>query len=460
MFRRRSRSSSRPSLPGIPALPGIPPIPGIPGIPGRSGRSTPPRTPPSSEIHNYRMNRGDSVAMGIINSVVPFLPVFIVRLGGSPFEVSLLTAIPAVSGFLLAIPVGQFLQGKPRIVPWYSGSRMVAHLSYAVAAVVVLLAPPTVVVPALLVVWALAAIPSTVGMVAFPIVMDGAAGPRGRFELMSRRWAIMGLTAAVTVALIGQMLDRLPFPANYQLIFVGFTLAGLVSYHYSRRYQVPEVAPGPQDATRNRFGRFRENVLIVRQHPAFLRYSLRQLVYVVGVRFAVPLIPLYYVREVGATDAWIGIIATGQSLALLVGYQLWRRVSVLRGGALVLLVTLFANALYPAVLSGVHELALVAGLTALAAVFAAGVDLALFDELMKRIPRAYGVTFASIDTALVNGASIIAPLLGATLAVAFGIEVALQVATAIGLVGVILFALDVRGDRMPGPADAAASAQL
>ena len=164
MFRRRNRSPNRPSLPGIPGLPGMPALPGIPGLAGLPGRRrTSSRTPPSAEIHNYRMNRGDSVAMGIINSVVPFLPVFIVRLGGSEFEVSLLTAIPAVSGFLLAIPVGQFLQGRQRIVPWYSGSRMVAHLSYAVAAVVVLLAPANAVVPALLVVWALAAIPSTVG---------------------------------------------------------------------------------------------------------------------------------------------------------------------------------------------------------------------------------------------------------------------------------------------------------
>ena len=189
------------------------------------------------------MMRGDSIAMGVITSVTPFLPVFIVRLGGSAFEVSLLTAIPAVGGFLLAIPVGQFLQGKRRIVPWYSGSRMIAHLSYAVAAVVVLLAPRPVVVPALLVVWAIAAIPSTIGMVAFPIVMDGAAGPRGRYEMMGRRWAIMGATTAITVALVGLILDRLPFPGNYQIAFVGFSIAGLVSYHYSQPVPCPRRAP-------------------------------------------------------------------------------------------------------------------------------------------------------------------------------------------------------------------------
>jgi hypothetical protein len=221
---------------------------------------------------------------------------------------------------------------------------------------------------------------------------------------------------------------------------------------------VPEHPPRPHEPAVRRLDRIRQMVRTVRSEPAFLRYSARQLVYVVGTRFALPLIPLYYVREVGAPDSWIGIIATGQALALLVGYQLWRKVSVARGGILVLLVTLFVNALYPAALSLVDELIVVAGVTAIAAVFSAGVDLALFDELMKRIPRPYGVTFTSIDTALVNAASILAPVLGAATAVALGVAVALQLASLIGLLGVILFAIDSRAKRTAETDPAAASA--
>ena len=137
--RARARLSRIPGLPDVPSIPAMPSMPGLPSLPGR--RSSSPRLPLSTDMHNHRMMRGDSIAMGVISSVTPFLAVFIVRLGGSAFDVSLLTAIPAIGGFLLAIPVGQFLQGKARIVPWYSGSRMVAHLSYAVAALVVLIAP-------------------------------------------------------------------------------------------------------------------------------------------------------------------------------------------------------------------------------------------------------------------------------------------------------------------------------
>ena len=98
---------------------------------------------------------------------------------------------------------------------------------------------------------------------------------------------------------------------------------------------------------------------------------------------------------------------------------------------------------------------MVAALEAVAAVFSAGVDLSLFDELMRRIPRAYGVTFASVDTALVNAASVVAPLVGAAFAVAIGIDLALQVASVIGLVAVVLFALDVREGGKANPASSA-----
>ena len=41
---------------------------------------------------------------------------------------------------------------------------------------VAVLTVPDLAVPAVLAVWALAAVPSTIGIVAFPVVMDGAAG--------------------------------------------------------------------------------------------------------------------------------------------------------------------------------------------------------------------------------------------------------------------------------------------
>lgn len=152
--------------------------------------------------------------MGVVNTASTYLPVLVARLGGSAFSIGLLTAIPAVAGFTLALPMGRYLQRKPNVVLWYSRARYIANISYALIAFVVVIAPRPLVVPLMIPIWAVAAIPSTMGAVLFPIVIDGAAGPHGRMELMSRRWSYMGLTTAIAVSVVGQFLDRFPFPIN------------------------------------------------------------------------------------------------------------------------------------------------------------------------------------------------------------------------------------------------------
>lgn len=403
-------------------------------------RLRPGRPSTSDALHNARAMRWDSVAMGVVACASIYLPVLVARLGGSAIEIGLLTAIPAVAGFTLAIPIGQYLQRKAHVVRWYSTGRFIASLFYALIAVVVVLAPRNVAVPLMLVIWAIAAVPSTLGTVLFPIVMDGATGPHGRLELMSLRWSLMGLTMAITVSVIGQFLDRIPFPLNYAIVFVGFTGAGAASYYFSRQFRIPRVDPPPRPERRGSLvERIRAGVGLVRSQPAFMHYSVRQLVYVSGSRLVLPLLPLYYVTVVDAPDAWIGIIATGQSIALLAGYQFWRRQSRIRGTRILLLVVLLVSSLYPAALSLTGELVVVAALATVASFFQAGVDLILFDELMRTVPRQYGVTFVSIDTTLVNMATIVAPLIGATMAGLFGIELALRFGAFVSLCGLLLF---------------------
>jgi MFS family permease len=428
-------------------------LPHPPTIPLR--RLRPGRPSGSDTIHNAWIMRWDSVAMGVVNAASPFLPVLVARLGGTAFTISLLTSIPAVAGFTLAIPIGQFLQRRGHAVRWYSTARLISNMSYALIGLTVALAPRGAVIPLIVAIWAIAAIPSTMGAVLFPIVMDGAAGPHGRLELMSRRWSWMGLTMAITVSIVGIFLERVPFPVNYAIAFMSFSLGGVASYLFSRQFRIPRVDPPPRAVARPSVReRFRNGRTLIRSQPAFLHYSVRQLVYVSGTRLALPLIPLYFVTVVKAPDAWIGIIATGQSLALLSGYQFWKRQSRIRGTRILLLIALLITSLYPAALSLTNQMAVVAILATIASFFSAGVDLILFDELMRTVPRQYGVTFASIDTTLVNMATIVMPLVGAAISGLLGIETALRFSAFLSLCGLVLF---VQAARRRGSAPRADS---
>jgi len=425
----------------------------LPHSPIPLSRLRPGRPSGSDTIHNAWIMRWDSVAMGVVNAASPFLPVLVARLGGTAFTISLLTSIPAVAGFTLAIPIGQFLQRRGQAVKWYSTARLISNMSYALIGLTVALAPHEIVIPTIVAIWAIASIPSTMGAVLFPIVMDGAAGPHGRLELMSRRWSWMGLTMAITVSIVGIFLERVPAPINYAIAFMSFSVGGVASYYFSRQFRIPRVEPPPRVLENPSWReRFRSGRALMRSQPAFLHYSLRQLVYVSGTRLALPLIPLYFVTVVNAPNSWIGIIATGQSLALLGGYQFWKRQSRIRGTRILLLIVMLVSALYPAALSLTDGLVIVAVLATVASFFSAGVDLILFDELMSTVPRQYGVTFASIDTTLVNMMTIVMPLVGAAISGLFGIETALRVSAFLSLCGVLLFVQSARRRGRAAPA--------
>ena len=425
-----------------PATPAAEPVPGHPAH----------WLPASVVARNVRLVQRDSVAVGIVNASTPFLPVLLLRLGGTTLQVSLLTAFPAVAGFLFAIPVGRFLQRRPNVVPWYSGARLVAQLAFGAMALAMLVLPqgkgwapgaaPAAI--AVLAIWALQTAPNTMVNVAFPVVIDGASGPSRRLDLISRRWSIMGLTTAITVAVAGQVLGVLPFPRNYALVFGAFAVAALASWWNSHRIRLPDQEPLPQRPSGRRL-RLAEFAGVLRARPSFLAFEVRSFVYTAGAYMAMPLIPLYYVREVHASDAWIGVIGAVAAGTQLIGYWGWRRVSMRRGTRPVLLATLVGTALGPAALTLLGALPLVAVLAGITSVFAAGASLVLFEELMRRVPRGSAVTFTAVDQSVQNLAATVAPLAGGVLATAVGIRPALVVAAALGVLAFAMFGVEGRG---------------
>ncbi len=396
----------------------------------------------SVQAANWRRVQVDSVFIGIVTAAGTFLPVFLLRLGASGSDLGLLTSLPALTAFVLAIPLGRWLQGRRNIVPWYSLMRLAAWSSYALMAVVAAILPREQAIPVMLAVWALASLPSTAGLVAFPMVMDGAAGPGGRFDLLGRRWAIAGLSTAISVAIGGQFLNALPFPGNFEVLLVIVSLAGIGSYLQTSRIVIADQAPAPGAEGAPAGRRLRERWRLVVANRAFTGYELRAFVYTASLGLAMPILPLFYVLDVAATDAWIGIIGAAISAGGVLGYLGARQLARRGSGELALLPSLFAVAAAPAVLAFVDWLPVVAAISFVIGVASAGAQLALFDAFMHRIPPEHGVTFSSVDQSLQNFALVVAPSAGGILAVAVGAREALLVVAAVGFVALALFALE------------------
>lgn len=408
---------------------------------------------------NKRYVQIDAIGVGTAGAAAPFLPVFLTRLGATPVQVGLLTSMPGFTGLILALWVGRFLQRQRNVVPWFSLSRLLVISAYALTGIVPFFIPDNLLILVVLFIWAAATLPQTMVAVGFSVVMNAVSGPEGRYELMSRRWSILGITTAITVAIAGQVLDRIGFHLNYQLVFLGLSLGGLISYYFSSRIQIPDAEPVQASSKGSIKSSLREYYHLINNEPAFVSFTLKRFVYLFGITLATPLFPLYFVRQLNASDAWIGLLYTAQTAVLVVGYFFWPRQSRQRGSRFVLLITTLSVALYPGLVALTNNQTLILIYASIAGIFQAGIDLVFFDELMKTIPPRYSPTFVSLAQSVQYLAFILAPLVGTYLSQHIGISGALLFSAGVRLVGFVLFYRKDRQKESLNPPSASESLQ-
>jgi MFS family permease len=398
-----------------------------------------------TQKRNFRYVQIDAIGVSIATVAAPFLPVFLTRLGASNFQVGLLSSMPGVTGLVLALLAGRFLQTRRNIVPWYSLSRLMVIACYALTGLLTLFLPQHYVIASTLAIWAFATLPSTALAVAFAVVMNGVAGPEGRYALLSRRWAIFGLTNVIGTFLVTRVIDRIAFPLNYALMFLGLSLGGLLSFYFSRRISLPDQVPPAPTRSKSPRESLRNYLALLRSAPAFVSFSSKRFVYFSAVALSAPIMPLFLVRQVGASDSQIGSINMTFTLVMLGGYFLWPWMSRKRGGRFVLLATSLGMAFYPALTALFPNVNAILIFAAVTGIFQSGLDLVFFDELMKTVPPEYSATFVALAQSMQYLSTIVAPLIGTALADVIGLGGALLVSAGLRLLGFLLF---LRPDRV------------
>lgn len=393
---------------------------------------------------NFRNVQIDAVGVGLANAASPFLPVFLTHLNATTFQVGLLSSMPAMTGMILAIPLGRFLQRQTNIVKWFSLARVLVIGSYALTGIISFLIPQQLLVNSILMIWAIATVPQTIVSITFSVVMNAVAGPDRRFDLMSRRWSTMGVTTSLCVLAIGQLLDRIIFPLNYQLMFIGMTLGALVSYYYSSHIVLEPTTPPPLEADKGFKNQVTQIKTLVLSEKPFTSFMAKRLIFMAGVNLSIPLIPLYLVRVAHASDGWISLINMSQSAILIVAYFYWTRHSRKFGSRSVLIWTTLGLSFYPALVASTvvpWQIAIFAGI---GGIFSGGLDLVFFDELMKTVPIEYSALFVSVAQMMQYMAAIFAPMLGSFVADTFSLRAGLILATVIRFSGFLAFWLGSR----------------
>lgn len=387
-----------------------------------------------------------------------FISVFLVRLGASPLILGLLTALPALVTIVLSVPLMPLIERRRDLVRVVTATRIGSRACFLLIA----LAPfaladdrrallPTAVVA----LWGLSAVCSSATTPAFTAVLAEVVPPRERPRVNGGRWAAYSLVTALSVAVVGRVLDLLPFPGNFQLVFAVSFLAGFISLAAFDRIRLPERPAGPAPAARggNPLRYFADLGRVSLRQPAFAAFLLTTFVYRLGLHLPIALYPLYWVREVGASNSWIGYTTTAIYGTLVVAYFLWGRAAPRLGSRRILLIASVGLAFYPLLTPLVREPLWLIPVAMVNGIFTAGIDISFFEGLLEASPPEHRASFAAVNASVANLAIFVGPLVGTALAGWLGLRPVFVIAGLACLLGAALFyRLAIGHGHAPRPA--------
>ncbi|MCX6027984.1 MAG: MFS transporter [Chloroflexi bacterium] len=379
---------------------------------------------------NYRYLLLSGVWFGPVDGgIFNYLPVFLARLGATPSIVSLLTSGQSLLGIFAFIPGGAYTERHRDLMKLFVRAGLVTRLIYLLIALSPLLLDRTAIPLVAVLLWTLVALPNAIHIPAWAAIMQKAVPPGQRARLNGTRWALMSLASGTCLALFGLLLDRIPFPIGYQVVFgIGF-VAGVVNILYFGKVRTPpfdfQSAQGEGNASLA--ARLRTFVRPFAESRPFVRFSIANLAYRLALALPAGLFSVFWVRELHATDTWIGLRGTAGYAALVVGYWLWGRVTNRIGHRNLLLLCGAGLALYPALTALAPTPAWLLPAAVIWGLTAAGVDIGLFDMLLAACPEGKMPSFAAAANVITSIASSVGPLLGAALAQGIGTRSALLV---------------------------------
>jgi len=367
-----------------------------------------------------------------------FAAAFLIRIGGSNLMVSLLTSAAALVNALTAIPFAIFMERKARRWPWVVGSLVAFRLGHMGLIFIPFL--PAYRPEAMVLLLLLVNVPVALFNAGWLPMFADVVPIERRARLFSARNLTLGVTMMVTTFLAGRWLDAAPFPLNYQLMF-GFALAmSMVSTLYIARLSIPD-SPVPARESRPRPSLADFRALAAQQRP-FVNITVNTLVFNIAFWMAQPLQPIYFVRELGASDGWMGIWLALINGGALIGNLVWPRLMERRGFGWVLVRAAALSAVYYLLIGAVPNLTLILVFAVMFGAISPGVDVSHFNILLEVCPPERRALYLGIFTTIMNMGFFLATLACAPLIDLIGARTLVLILAGLRLGGALLFLLN------------------
>lgn len=391
--------------------------------------------------YNERILYAEVAFQAVIEAgAMSFLGVFLVRLGAANWQVGLLDALPALVMTVASLPMAAFVERQRSLVAVTNWARFIFRAVIGSFALLPFL-PPTLATYLMLVARGLISVPSAAGNVAFVTLLGQVASPERRPRMLSMRLAIHGLAASAVGYLAGRWLVAAPYPLNYSVLFLSAFVAGLVSIYILSRLRLPKSEErGADPQPRRLMGA----LSLMRSTPLLRNYCLATTLFHLGLSMPSALYTIYRVRNMGASDAWIGTLFTVERVLSVLTYFALSRLLARPKWRRWLWVSCVGIALYPfsMALCRTPEMLLIPSICG--GTFGSAMNIFITNVLFQVSTEENRSTLVAADATLANVAAFVAPVLGTVLADATNINLALLLIAGLRVVsGLSFWALGV-----------------
>ncbi len=416
---------------------------GITGLRARSDAHMQP-LPPQVVSANFRHLIGDIVWYGIlVGTTINLMQVYVVRLGAPSLLVGAVTYGPALISIFWGMPAAALMRRSGRRMDWMLRSAFLHRIVYPVIALLPFLLQGASAQPAVAALTVLAlglqAFATTLSSISFLSVMADAVPADQMSQLVTWRNVGFGVTSTLSTLLASLLLARLPFPLSYQILFlIGFAGSMMSQWNVAQlcvpdRAALAGVVVGGAGRPRQELGR-------ALRLPRFLSFAAVVGVLQMSLGMVSPLLPLFAVRRMGATDPQISLVVTAVSASSVLGSFFMRRMVRRLGRERVLAAGALGYAFYPFLLAAAPSVLWLIPCALVGGFFSAAISVTLFDNLVAITPNEDRTSYVAVYNLFVNTALFAGPLLAALLAhTAAGPALGLRVAAAISLLSGVLF---------------------
>ncbi|NPV07163.1 MAG: MFS transporter [Anaerolineae bacterium] len=402
------------------------------------------RGPYDVQERNVALLYLDIAAASVMAAAANFNGALALRLGASNALIGLMTSLPALITMIGMIPASVIVERQTRRWPMMLRSLLITRVLFFLIVLIPLVVPAPYQAAAFVALLTIRFVPVLIFSAGFDSALADMIAPRLRAQVFSWRNILATAATILALLLIRPWLELAPFPLNYQVVYMMGGLAGLVSYWFLIRMQVPDSVPH-LPAERGR----RLNLEMVREtlagNRAYVRFLVNSLAGNAGAYLASPLYIIYYVRTLNASDGWIASATLAANLAAMVGFFVWRRLLPRLGEDKTLRATWPITGLYPLLIGISGSLNTVILVILWYGVISPGLNLSHYNTLLEVCPQARRPTYISVYSALNNALAFALPMLAVALANRFGLTPVLALASLLWIAGGVLFSVNPVG---------------